>query len=673
MRRHAGTWLLALAALAASACATSAATSAPRVLSSVTVHLSNDLFTGAPQALQFVADRVGYVLRAATNPQTGGGQLQRTLDGGQTWHALALPAGLDYVGMRFFTPMAGVLWATTPACGMVKAGCAGVVLRTRDGGRTFHTVLRVPSATFGVSTAWSPGSAWLAASRECFETGCAVDSLYATSDAGASWTKVWSRPAPVPIAALATADGRQGYAIVGGSLLVTRDGGRSFTLLGTFHGQHHSPIQAVDASLQRLRDGVMYVSACDALAVGNGGCENYLYRSTDGGATFRTLWSQYCTYTTVVRMRTPAAGALFLLGSPACEPAPGTGQLSNVVRVTRDGFRTTRVVYAFHGVSLDAIQFAGSKEGWAVGAGLWCGPTPCPTVVYHTTDGGLSWSMLPTSVAPIGTVAGVGGGGYYAIGAPTDPTAVLASPNGRSWRIVGHLPAAASANVAAGGLQMVSASQGYLLSQGKVWRMTDGGGSFAPLVVAGQGSIASLSFPTRQDGYLDPQAGVACPKGQECPAQLLVTHDGGRSFAAIALRPQGLRLGSVAFASRSEGYGVGPCPPGSRCQAGGVLYQTFDGGAAWQRENTPPGLGGLGAVVSGPKGYVALLAADGFAVLTRTGWHIVRLAHAGSPYTGPYGPSPIAAVVPGPTSALVLVPAAGVMVAPYTANRWHSP
>ena len=672
MRRLRVVTLLIAAALASSACGTVASgPKVPRVVSTVTARLQSDLLTEGPRAMQFVDPRVGYVLRPAVNYQAGGGVLERTEDSGRSWQDIFLRTGLDYVGVRFFGPDDGILTATTPACDLVQPGCEGVVLSTEDGGRTFHTVLRIKNTTFGVSTAWSPTSGWLTASTVCFSAGCITDSLYATSDGGRTWSRIWSGKATTPIGALSTADGQSGYAVAGGHILRTLDGGHSFQTLGALQSHFGSLIYAAGGSLQQLPDGTLYVSTCDGAAAGNGGCENYLYRSTDGGASFQTIWSQYCTDSTAVHMQTAQSGVLILMGSPACQ---GVTQMTNVVLSTTNGFRTTRVAYAFSGVSIGSVQFTRDQVGWADGTGLFCGDgASCPTVVYRTDDGGYQWKMTAKPIQPNGTLAGVPGGGYYAIGTPLDPTAVLVSSNGRTWRIVGHLPPQASPYVSLGSLQMVSRSTGYVLLAGSAWRMTDGGRKFTPIATPSGQTIIALSFLTPRYGYLETQAGSDCPEGEQCHDALWVTRDGGRTFSAVEQGLHGLHLGSIAFVSKEDGYGVAICPL-KKCGPYVDLYQTTDGGATWRHISTRLGLTGLGPVLSAPAGYSVVVSEEGFAVLVPgAGWKVVRFGLQGAPSRYQLALTGLGGIAPGRSRALVLISGVGTLFAPYDGTSWHAP
>lgn len=106
---------------------------------------------------------------------------------------------------------------------------------------------------------------------------------------------------------------------------------------------------------------------------------------------------------------------------------------------TGDGFRTTHRAYSFP-ANIVNVQFTSAEDGWAAGMGQNCGNAACPTAVFRTVDGGLRWTEVAPPPQPTGALARVPGGPYYGLGTPSDLSAVLESGNGRTWRIVGHLP-----------------------------------------------------------------------------------------------------------------------------------------------------------------------------------------------------------------------------------------
>ncbi len=133
---------------------------------------------------------------------------------------------------------------------------------------------------------------------------------------------------------------------------------------------------------------------------------------------------------------------------------------------------------------------------------------------------------------------------------------------------------------------------------------------------------------------------------------------------------------SIAFTSREVGYAAALCLV-RKCGGGFYLYRTTDGGAAWRRLATKLGLTGFPALYTAPRGYISVVGRNGFAVLVPgIGWRVVRM----TPKT-PSAPSPyvtlvysgVTAIAPGRSSALVIVPGAGIFTAPYAARSWHAP
>ncbi|MCP3920729.1 MAG: hypothetical protein GY711_34820 [bacterium] len=163
-------------------------------------------------AVHFPTRRTGYAVGFAGTflaTDDGGASWQRRESGTETW-------------------LAGT-WFTNRTVGYVVGGSAldGVLLRTRDGGRSFESLTpNVPKAGRAASY------------RDvCFtdeHTGFVVGTsgtLLTTFDAGATWTRVatdtsdWLRAVHFPTP-------RTGFVLAArGALLVTRDGGRTWSTL----------------------------------------------------------------------------------------------------------------------------------------------------------------------------------------------------------------------------------------------------------------------------------------------------------------------------------------------------------------------------------------------------------------------------------------------------------
>jgi photosystem II stability/assembly factor-like uncharacterized protein len=92
----------------------------------------------------------------------------------------------------------------------------------------------------------------------------------------------------------------------------------------------------------------------------------------------------------------------------------------------------------------------------------------------------------------------------------------------------------------------------------------------------------SIVWPTPTDGYL--LGGVACGTDTSCPAEVLATHDGGKTWSAAGRLHNGLAksgepgLTSLQFASKKFGWAYDP-----------FLEVTRDGGKSWAQVDLPGG------------------------------------------------------------------------------------
>jgi photosystem II stability/assembly factor-like uncharacterized protein len=168
---------------------------------------------------------------AVSSYGTTAGWLYRTADGGKHWQKVALASPAGYSGPalfgtpQFFSANVGLV----PALLKQKATGRGalVVFLTRDGGQHWAAVFAPPgnpSQGTVPFTAASPSHWFVYTGRW----------LYASDNTGASWTKLIPGPAAVAgaVHALQFASARDGWAIVGSSLEITTNGGRTWHQVG---------------------------------------------------------------------------------------------------------------------------------------------------------------------------------------------------------------------------------------------------------------------------------------------------------------------------------------------------------------------------------------------------------------------------------------------------------
>jgi photosystem II stability/assembly factor-like uncharacterized protein len=292
------------------------------------------------------------------------------------------------------------------------------IRRTTDGGRTWHDVWTQPRTRLG----------WIAFAdrRHGFVGG--KHFIVRTRDGGLTWTRSpmrFPRTTPrwtntllephfvTPSLGLAVAD-PAGWAY--GIFLRTTNGGTTWANV-------RGPRAVTDVSI---------VSRRTWFALGR-----RLYRSDDGGRTWRTLALPRVPYSLAAvdfldGRRGYVAGGYVAM----TEASP-----SQAVWATRDGGRTwhRRYVNPEHGFRPGGdnpfvrLRFVDARRGWATTGLCKCCPSgPCAGNVYVTRDGGSTWRRRGTEVQ-LSTV----GTRYAWAVAPCDVecSVVLKTTNaGRTWR-----------------------------------------------------------------------------------------------------------------------------------------------------------------------------------------------------------------------------------------------
>lgn len=345
-----------------------------------------------------------------------------TRNGGASWSLRDLGVAETLYAVRFASTKVG--WI---------AGTGGVVLRTADAGRTWRvTATPTKAALLGVACAgpartWVVGRAgailrgtgtkWRAARAGATEDlnavafedarrGLAVGAagmILTTADGGLGWT----RRASGTDRALAAADavgGARWVAGANGTLLRSVNAGASWTKAAT--------------GTSRDLNAVDFVDERHGWAAGAAGT---LLRSTDGGATWTAQQSGVTVDLSAVSFADAQHGwavggdtwgegrCVILRTISGGEDPDGGGPGAGWTVQMRGGWGILR-----------GLAFASAREGWAVG-GEWDADGDRPEgVVYHTQDGGQTWSAqypgasgILTAVAALGdgvaVVAGEGG------------------------------------------------------------------------------------------------------------------------------------------------------------------------------------------------------------------------------------------------------------------------
>ncbi len=387
-----------------------------------------------------------------------------------------------------------------------------------------------------------------------------------------------------------------------GRIQVTEDGGRTWTTVW----------QSTTADL----DWVGFADAQHGFAAGatfpaaSAAGTPLLLTTADGGRTWRAI-----------RPSLPASAAAawstlrFDFVSPSAGYAVtdadfsvGPGEIGGVLH-TSDGGRTWTMSPLSGGTATGGLAFVGATTGFATGSSQ-----TCLGAIWRTADSGATWHLLPPTCSTafrlhsldfVDAAHGFAGGGRTDKFGSTDWQAVLATADGgKTWTTV-HLNRATQDTY--GGaftrLHFVDARHG--------WAVTGG-------CVMGQNS--------------------------PCAGEVLVTSDGGRTWAGT-----GQDASHLAVADAAHAWAVPPDVPGH-----GLLWTTANGGSTW----TPLGqakaanyalvrTSGTTILAAGEAGFI--LSTDG----GRTWGRIPLSIRGGLPQEAAVGPHTLA--VPAPDGQALLV------------------
>lgn len=342
---------------------------------------------GTPSEIVFADPTHGFLLVSQNCSQEGTTPCPETLfrtgDGGRAWFRVA-ELGNPLLGKLVFTsPTRGYATAFSPLC----ETCGGSLVATADGGTTWDPVLHAPGPLYDV-LATSRGAVLAAGGAPPQCAGTCPGFVERSPDGGRTWTAV-SLPWTI-----------QGVGWPGGTAFVALDG-RGRIYRSTDGGASWTPGAALGASLapanvrfQFLSPERGWVSFCNLAAVGNGGCEDSVFRTLDGGRTWHQVVKTYCTLDVSVHMRSPSDGLMAKMGETACQ-SPGS---TNALFGTTDGGRTWALLRAF-GLNISSAAFAGG-EVWLAGTSCLEIKPSCTTVVYRSSDGRRWSGPFPSAPRP---------------------------------------------------------------------------------------------------------------------------------------------------------------------------------------------------------------------------------------------------------------------------------
>jgi photosystem II stability/assembly factor-like uncharacterized protein len=548
------------------------------------------------------------------DPMVAGGEprpLMVTHDGGKTWAPQQLTFPSDYAGqIRLGLPqfasrniakdgpgtngLEGILSVTL----MSGKYNSALIYVTRDGGLTWTQAGKIENAGSGMGQSTDVADAitfW-----DYVPDG---NTLWSTTDGGKSWNSFNPQPSlydpqhPGPDGLMAMqidfVSQDEGWAVVNGSLLHTKDGGRTWATLSqaeadkapvaqppvppagkplalsTFKladGEHGWAVRygEKEAALLRTTDGgrtwtdttppgasaegvfgvALWPAGADGLWAAVGGTSHLvLYHTEDGGAKWQATPVQTI-YTNNVPVRPVAFSFVDAKhGWLMLSPDHGMNSMPGELLATQDGGITwNEVAHDGSGLPFNGqISFTNKTDGWLVGSET----TTTRQYLYHTADGGRSWSKVDLPVP-----ASVPGGSVNDIGLPTPfgsqmllPVTFEVSGKGISSGGVYHSADGGVSWQFAGGLipdpvlpTFVTAAQGFALSWNGLYSTANGGASWKTVDAGRLSLLVKGDFNPQQISFVSPTVGwvLLHPKRAGETPQLLKTVDGGQSWTNLA-------------------------------------------------------------------------------------------------------------------------------------------
>lgn len=528
--------------------------------------------------------------RYDSSSDTEKSQLLFTSDGGRDWSR----AGTDNLTLdtvRFTGAAEG--WAVSQEADPAVKTSSGSpppfryrILHTQDGGKSWVPQWKEVSVQSGdPSVDEAKPALWFDTGGNGFAlTG---GSLLKTENGGKTWAAVSFGAgdfAPVRIFFMNAKTGWTAGVSAGRntlSVLYTSDGGRSWSLrFRKVYGNtvDDGPVGCAGINFLSAEEGWFLTSDMATM-------EGELYHTADAGKTWRAV--------TQVRSGRPYAGGLCFSDSKTgwIPFDSGPGPIDGGLSYTLDGGKTFRFLGDTGDDSEPArkirnaeeVVFRNTQVGWAVGNAMNHG-----NYLLRTGDGGSSWEQVYPKPEPTDGVSFLNAEEGYGFGMLSDPGALLKTENGgKSWRLAGSL----TGQYAVQAVSFAGRQEGWLLavpvssadSSADVLHTADGGKEWQKV-----GELGPDWFDTRYFRFFDAKNGVAVQQGKEYQTSL--TSDGGMTW-----RSGSGAFGNGATADQAElGRFSGDAtqwqyPPADLANAGGLAAALLPGGKGWVLAQTPPG------------------------------------------------------------------------------------
>lgn len=279
---------------------------------------------------------------AARTGEPRGSAVVASLDGGRAWRTVWTTRRRTIQNVAFATPAQGFMSVVPDACGFGGAppsACATAILSTVDAGRAWRRVFWAPRASVADLTMPTPGVGWAWAipqSLACRRASarCPLE-LLRSAGADSPWRVVYRVDrgwlTGSAFAYLKVGSRQLGWTVAGGAVvLATRDGGRRWRSVGRLPLARNVVASVSSIDFVSARHGLL--TLCDLASVGNGGCQNRLYETLDGGRTWSRAFALGCIDWMAVHMRNRVDGTVVTGGATT-----GSGWPSNALYGTTDG------------------------------------------------------------------------------------------------------------------------------------------------------------------------------------------------------------------------------------------------------------------------------------------------------------------------------------------------
>ncbi|MEI6885136.1 MAG: YCF48-related protein [Bacteroidota bacterium] len=444
-----------------------------------------------------------------------GGTIVCTRDGGRSWETVILDSNRVIQSLCFTDSLHG--WASASG---------GYVYRTTNGGRYWAQIKlpdNDPRDIFFTDTlnGWV-GDYW-------------TNKLYKTSDGGNRWDSVFTGVASGS-SLIQFPDSQHGF-VGGGAVYMARtyDGGSSW-MSSVLNLPQTPGVMCFPDTLS----GYMMLPSWDS---------KIRYTNNAG----QTWTSRNMPFFTPYNLFFSDRNHGWVVGnSSAPIPVYNEGRIAR----TTDGGETYNNVFPLSNRSfMRAVTASDSMHAWAAGDG---------GMVFATSDGGVNWEMKSLSLGdPVmindvfalkeeHRVWAVGQGGFM----------IKSVDDGRSWERVG-----CGSNLELKTVHFFDKDHGIIAGEAsRLYSTTDGGNHWERIITGVLGNYTDLCFPTDRHGFLTAMQAI------------LETKDGGNTWDTCIRLNLPNELTSISFSDSLHGWAVGNITTN-------IFYaqilKTSDGGKSW--------------------------------------------------------------------------------------------